>query len=228
MSMVSVQRESLSEQAARLLLDRIQAGEWEVGQKLPGETTLAPQLGVGRSTMREAIRQLAGRGILTTRQGSGVFVHAVVPVDDWDSFVIRATIASILEARIAIECEAAALAAERCTGDDLVAIRTALARRGREVVTIDARVDADMAFHRSIVTASQNELLIELFDTFAARSREAMVQMLELSGEPATQTDQLVHAEIVEAVEARDAAVARDLSRSHLEALRTAIAQHRP
>ena len=228
MSMVSVQRESLSEQAARLLLDRIQAGEWEVGQKLPGETTLAPQLGVGRSTMREAIRQLAGRGILTTRQGSGVFVHAVVPVGDWDSFVIRATIASILEARIAIECEAAALAAERCTGDDLVAIRTALARRGREVVTIDARVDADMAFHRSIVTASQNELLIELFDTFAARSREAMVQMLELSGEPATQTDQLVHAEIVEAVEARDAAVARDLSRSHLEALRTAIAQHRP
>ena len=228
MSMVSVQRESLSEQAARLLLDRIQAGEWEVGQKLPGETTLAPQLGVGRSTMREAIRQLAGRGILTTRQGSGVFVHAVVPVDDWDSFVIRATIASILEARIAIECEAAALAAERCTGDDLVAIRTALARRGREVVTIDARVDADMAFHRSIVTASQNELLIELFDTFAARSREAMVQMLELSGEPATEADQLVHAEIVEAVEARDAAVARDLSRSHLEALRTAIAQHRP
>jgi len=227
-SMVSVQRESLSEQAARLLLDRIQAGEWEVGQKLPGETTLAPQLGVGRSTMREAIRQLAGRGILTTRQGSGVFVHAVVPVDDWDSFVIRATIASILEARIAIESEAAALAAERCTGDDRLAIRTALARRGREVVTIDARVDADMAFHRSIVTASQNELLTELFDTFAARSREAMVQMLELSGEPSTQADQLVHAEIVEAVEARDAVLARDLSRSHLEALRTAIAQHRP
>lgn len=228
MSMVSVQRESLSEQAARLLLDRIQAGEWEVGQKLPGETTLAPQLGVGRSTMREAIRQLAGRGILTTRQGSGVFVHAVVPVGDWDSFVIRATIASILEARIAIECEAAALAAERRTRDDLLAIRTALARRGGEVVTIDARVDADMAFHRSIVTASQNELLTELFDTFAARSREAMVQMLELSGEPATQADQLVHAEIVEAVAAHDAVVARDLSRSHLEALRAAIAQHRP
>ncbi|MDN4642161.1 FCD domain-containing protein [Agreia sp. PsM10] len=226
--MVSVQRESLSEQAARLLLDRIQAGEWEVGQKLPGETTLAPQLGVGRSTMREAIRQLAGRGILTTRQGSGVFVHAVVPVGDWDSFVIRATIASILEARIAIECEAAALAAERRTRDDLLAIRTALARRGGEVVTIDARVDADMAFHRSIVTASQNELLTELFDTFAARSREAMVQMLELSGEPATQADQLVHAEIVEAVAAHDAVVARDLSRSHLEALRAAIAQHRP
>lgn len=228
MSMVSVQRESLSEQAARLLLDRIQAGEWEVGQKLPGETTLAPQLGVGRSTMREAIRQLAGRGILTTRQGSGVFVHAVVPVGDWDSFVIRATIASILEARIAVECEAAALAAERCTGDDLLAIRTALTRRGGEVVTVDARVDADMAFHRSIVAASQNELLTELFDTFAARSREAMVQMLELSGEPATQADQLVHAEIVEAVAAHDAVVARDLSRSHLEALRAAIAQHRP
>jgi len=227
MSMVSVQRESLSEQAARLLLDRIQAGEWKVGQKLPGETTLAPQLGVGRSTMREAIRQLAGRGIVTSRQGAGVFVHALSPIDDWDSFVVRATIASILEARVAIECEAAALAAERCTGDDLLAIRAALARRGAETDTIDDRADADMAFHRSIVTAGKNELLTELFDTFAARSREAMMQMLELSGEPATEADQLVHAEIVDAIASHDAVEARDLSRSHLEALRSAIARHR-
>jgi DNA-binding FadR family transcriptional regulator len=79
--MTTVHRESLSDQVARLLLNRIQAGEWEVGQKLPGETTLAPQVGVGRSTMREAIRQLAGQGVLVSRQGSGVFLNALAPTD---------------------------------------------------------------------------------------------------------------------------------------------------
>ncbi|MGD8195894.1 FadR/GntR family transcriptional regulator [Herbiconiux sp. P18] len=222
--MSRVHRESLSEQAARLLLDRIQAGEWEVGQKLPGETTLAPQLGVGRSTVREAIRQLAGQGVLTSRQGAGVFVDALVPVDDWDSLVTRAAIASILEARTAIECEAASLAAERRTEADLVAIRAALSRRGSERIAIGIRVDTDTAFHRSIVVASRNEVLLELFDAFAGRSRDAMVQMLELSRQPGTDDDQRVHAEIVEAITARDADAAFALSRAHLHALGDAVA----
>ncbi len=222
--MNSVHRESLAEQAARLLLDRIQSGEWAVGQKLPGETTLAPQLGVGRSTVREAIRELAGRGVLTSRQGSGVFVHALAPVDDWDALVTRATIASILEARIAIECEAAALAAERRTEHDLTVVRAALALRGAERGSIGIRVDTDTAFHRSIVVASHNDILTDLFDTFAVRSREAMVQMLELSRAPATDEDQRIHADIVDALEARDATAAKELSRSHLESLRRDIA----
>ncbi|MFL2001834.1 FadR/GntR family transcriptional regulator [Microbacterium sp. A1-JK] len=222
--MASVHRESLSDQVSRLLLERIQAGEWEVGEKLPGETTLAPQLGVGRSTMREAIRQLAGRGVLVSRQGAGVFLRALAPTDDWDSLVMRTNIVAILEARIAVECEAAALAAARRTDADLVDIRAALASRDLARDDIVERVDADTAFHRSIVAASQNALLVELFDTFAARSRDAMVQMLALSAEPATDADQRLHADIVEAIAAGDAAGASDRSRRHLTALRTGVA----
>lgn len=226
MRMTLITREPLSEQAARLLFERIQNGEWAVGQKLPGETTLAPQLGVGRSTVREAIRQLVGRGILVSRQGAGVFVHALTPADDWDSLVTRATIASILEARSAIECEAAALAAERRTDDDLRAIHVALALRDAERVEIGPRVDADTALHRSIVVASQNEVLVELFDTFAVRSRDAMVRMLELGREPGTDEDQRVHADIVDAIEARDSIAANGLSRAHLHSLRAALAHN--
>jgi DNA-binding FadR family transcriptional regulator len=222
--MTTVHRESLSDQVARLLLNRIQAGEWEVGQKLPGETTLAPQLGVGRSTMREAIRQLAGQGVLVSRQGSGVFLNALAPTDGWESLVTRTAIASILEARIAIECEAASLAALRHSSEDLVAIRAALARRDAERTAIDVRVDADTAFHRSIIAASHNEVLTELFDTFAARSRDAMIQMLELNGEPGTESDQRVHEEIVHAISSRDSTAAFDLSRTHLLALRDGVA----
>lgn len=224
--MGSVNRESLSDQVSRLLLERIQAGEWSVGDKLPGETTLAPQLGVGRSTMREAIRQLAGRGVLVSRQGAGVFLHALVPADDWDSLVMRTNIVAVLEARIAIECEAAALAATRRTDEDLGGIRAALASRDLTRTGIGARVDADTAFHRSIVVASHNPLLLELFDTFAARSREAMVQMLELSAEPATDADQRRHADIVVAIAAGDGPGASERSRRHLLELRTAVASH--
>ena len=55
--MAQVRRTPLAEQAADLLLERIRGGEWALGAKLPGESTLGPQLGVGRSTVREAIRQ---------------------------------------------------------------------------------------------------------------------------------------------------------------------------
>ncbi|TKJ99408.1 GntR family transcriptional regulator [Plantibacter flavus] len=221
--MDTVHRESLSDQVARLLLQRIQAGEWEIGQKLPGETTLAPQLGVGRSTMREAIRQLAGQGVLSTRQGSGNFLRSRTPVQDWDALVLRTAIGSVIEARIAIECEAAALAARRHTASDLAAIRAALAHRNTDRATIEGRVDADTALHRSIVAASGNEILTELFDTFAERSREAMIQMLRLSGEPGTDHDQLVHEQIVQAVADRDATAAFDRSRTHLVALRDGL-----
>ncbi|KQR19112.1 GntR family transcriptional regulator [Agreia sp. Leaf335] len=224
--MSPIQRESLSDQVARLLLARIQAGEWKIGQKLPGETTLAPQLGVGRSTVREAIRQLSGQGVLLTRQGAGVFLQAASPSADWDALVTRTNIASILEARIAIETEAATLAAERHTPDELDAIRAALALRDVDRITIEARVDTDTAFHRSVVVASHNEVLAELFDTFAERSREAMIQMLELSGEPGTDHDQLTHAQIVEAIATRDSSAASELSRTHLVALRDGLASH--
>ncbi|MGN0122640.1 FadR/GntR family transcriptional regulator, partial [Rhodococcus rhodochrous] len=99
--MTVVRREPLADQAAELLLERIRSGEWPLGAKLPGETTLAPQLGVGRSTVREAIRQLAGRGILTTRQGAGVFVTALDAPEDWTRTVARADILAVIEARIA-------------------------------------------------------------------------------------------------------------------------------
>src|SRR3954468_4997775 len=114
--MAQVHRAPLADQAADLLYARIRAGEWALGQKLPGETTLAPQLGVGRSTIREAIRQLAGRGVLATRQGAGVFVVATEVSEDWSQRVRRADILSVIEARLAIEVEASRLAAERRTG----------------------------------------------------------------------------------------------------------------
>lgn len=218
--MPPVRRESLAEQAAQLLLDRIGAGEWPLGAKLPGETSLAPQLGVGRSTVREAIRHLAGRGILATRQGAGVFVTALEASEDWESVLRRADVVSVIEARIAIETEAAALAAERRTPAELRAMRQTLAKREAERSSIEEHVDADTAFHRSVVVAAHNPILVELFDGFTPRGRQAMIDMLRIRGEFGSDADHQVHERLLDAIAAGDGPAAARLSRTHLLALK--------
>lgn len=221
--MAMVKRTPLAEQAADLLLDRIRSGEWGLGEKLPGETTLAPQLGVGRSTVREAIRQLAGRGVLITRQGSGVFVNALDAQESWDSVLRRTDITLVIEARIAIEAESAGLAAARRTPEDLRAIRQALTERAGRRTEVADHVDADTAFHRAVVAAAHNPVLLELFDGFTPRLREAMIEMLRIKKEFGSDDDHAVHERIADAIEAGDADSAAECSRTHLLALRESL-----
>lgn len=218
-----VQRHPLAAQTAQLLLGRIRDGEWPLGHRLPGETTLAAQLGVGRSTLREAIRELAGRGVLESRQGAGVFVTALDATEDWDTVLRRATIAAVIEARIAIEAEAAALAAVRRTPADLRAIRRTLAARGVEGLSVPEHVDADMTFHRAVIAAAHNDVLIQLFDAFLPRLRLAMIDMLKIAPVHSETADHDAHRELAEAIAGRDHDAAAVASRTHLSALKEAF-----
>ncbi len=224
--MAHVQRHPLAAQAAELLLERIRAGEWMLGHKLPGETTLAAQLGVGRSTVREAIRELSGRGVLESRQGAGVFVTALDVVEDWDTMLRRADIVTVLEARIAIEAEGAALAAERRTPADLRAIWRALAARAEtsSVEDLERLVDADTTFHRAVVVAAHNDVLTGMFDAFVPRLRHAMVDMLRIRALRDEPADHHAHEVLLDAVRRRDRVEAAAASRLHLTALKNALA----
>ncbi|MGW6422928.1 FadR/GntR family transcriptional regulator [Nocardia sp. NPDC055053] len=219
-----VRRQPLAAQAAELLLTRIRAGEWPLGHRLPGETALAAQLGVGRSTLREAIRELAGKGVLDSRQGAGVFVTALDVTEDWDVVLRGATIAAVIEARIAIEAEAAALAARRRTPADVRAIRRALANRRADGQTVAEHVDADMAFHRAVIVAAHNDVLTQLFDSFLPRLRLAMIDMLALRPVASEQADHAVHEQLAQAVADRNPTAAAEFSRAHLSALKEAFA----
>ncbi|MFI7667222.1 FadR/GntR family transcriptional regulator [Nocardia sp. NPDC049526] len=218
-----VRRHPLAAQAAELLLTRIRNGEWPLGHRLPGETTLAVQLGVGRSTLREAIRELAGRGVLDSRQGAGVFVTALDVTEDWDVVLRRATIAAVIEARIAIEAEAAALAAQRRTPADLRAIRRALAAREAHGESIADHVDADMAFHRAVIVAAHNDVLTQLFDSFLPRLRVAMIDMLRIRPVPSEPADHDAHIRLTDAIAHRNSSAAAEFSRRHLTALKDAF-----
>jgi DNA-binding FadR family transcriptional regulator len=224
MGVTQLKRVSLADQAADALFARIRSGEWTLGAKLPGETTLAPQLGVGRSTVREAIRQLAGRGILDSRQGSGVYVTALDAPDGWEQVLRRANIVTVIEARTAIEVEAAALAATRRTPSDLRVIRRKLEMRTVPGQSVEEHVDADMALHRTIVVAAHNEVLTELFDGFVPRVRRAMVDMLRIRPVPDPNVDQDAHAVVVDAIADRMPEAAARASRAHLDALKAGFA----
>jgi DNA-binding FadR family transcriptional regulator len=221
--MTMVRRESLAEQAADLLLARIRRGEWEIGGKLPGETTLALQLGIGRSTAREAIRILAGRGILATRQGAGVFVIATDAPEGWGAVLQRVDIVAVIEARTAIEVEAAALAAARHTPAERETLQVALDERRRHRGDVEELVDADIDFHRAIVVAAHSPILLELFDGFAPRSRQTMSDMLRLRGHHGDDDDHGTHEQMLRAIVSGDSETAARLTRAHLQALRAQL-----
>ncbi|MDH6280417.1 FadR/GntR family transcriptional regulator [Prescottella agglutinans] len=216
-------RNLLTDQVADQLRRRLQAGEWEIGSKLPGETTLAAQLGVGRSTIREALRMLAGQGMLRARQGAGVFVERTEPeFHGWEGVLQREAITAVVEVRAAIEIEAARLAALRATDADVAAMRRALELRADAADAPDREfVDADIAVHRAVVAAAHNPVLSELFETFVPRLADAMTEMIALLDlrHRDTEPNADEHAALVDAIAAGDVEGAARVSRAHLEGM---------
>ncbi|MFI5472464.1 FadR/GntR family transcriptional regulator [Streptomyces cacaoi] len=216
----AVRPSPLVEQAAEALRARIAEGYWPVGTKLPGETTLAKELGVGRSTVREALRALAGAGLVRPRQGAGVFVVATEPAEDWPTRLRRAAVTDVYEVRMAVEVHAARLAARRRTPEDVTAMQLAL--RGRRVASTgddEAFVDADIAFHAAVVAAAHNPVLTDLFMEFVPVLRKGLVDLLALTGlrvqEPNTADE--AHEALVRAVADGDPETAAAVLTAELE-----------
>lgn len=220
MPLSPVRPSPLVEQAAARLREQIAGGDWPVGTRLPGETTLAAELGVGRSTVREALRALAGAGLVRPRQGAGVFVLATEPVEDWPTRLRRAAVTDVYEVRMGVEVQAARLAARRRTPEDVTAMELALeGRRAAAAADDTAFVDADIAFHAAVVAAARNPVLADLFAQFTPVLREGLVDLLALTGLRAhdPNTADQAHEALVRAVADGDAETAAEVLRAELE-----------
>ncbi|MFE6499795.1 FadR/GntR family transcriptional regulator [Kitasatospora sp. NPDC057738] len=227
--MAALRPSPLAEQAAARLEEQIRAGQWPVGGKLPGEVALAEELGVGRSTVREALRTLAAAGMVRSRQGSGVYVTADRPTGDWAARLRRAELAHVYEVRTVVEVQAARLAADRRTGADLAALDAALAARRAAGGADDAAfVDADIALHTAVVAAAHNPVLDDLFAQFAPVLREQLVALVGLFGLRAEDPDHGydAHADLVRALHAGDPEAAGRVLAAELEATRSRLLTH--
>ncbi|MBE1585128.1 FadR/GntR family transcriptional regulator [Nonomuraea angiospora] len=224
MPLGSLRPSPLVEQATQHLREQITQGEWPVGTRLPGENALAKALGVGRSTVREALRALAGAGLVQARQGSGVFViataTATVPAEDWPARLRRAAITDVYEVRMMVETQAARMAARRRTEEDVAALEEALAARARAAAQDDAAfVDADIALHAAVVAAAGNPVLTDLFAEFAPALREGLIGLVEVLGLRAHDRNpgHDSHAELVAAVRDGDGDAAGAILQAELE-----------
>ncbi|TDD74500.1 FadR family transcriptional regulator [Actinomadura darangshiensis] len=221
----------LVEQAAQRLRDQIAGGSWPVGTKLPGETTLATELGVGRSTVREALRALAGAGLVQARQGAGVFVIATEPDEDWPARLRRASVADVYEIRAMLEVRAAELAAERRTGTDLTALDTALSARDEAFTgaAIEPFIDADIALHTAVIAAAHNPVLADLFAEFTPVLRDGLIDLVTLVDVRKSDTahGRAAHAALVEAIRTQDPAAAGEIIKTELHQTLAALLQGR-
>ncbi|WP_300013587.1 FadR/GntR family transcriptional regulator [Pseudonocardia sp.] len=205
--------ESVVQRVENALRDDLAYGRWRPGERLPSEAALARDLGVGRSSLREAIQLLSRDGLLVVRQGAGTFAAEDPPRPDTagltrdrdariDQLVRRARIVEVYQVRRALEVEAARLAAKNAGPDDVRALEKALDRRQRSVGGDTAAfVDADTEFHRCVVAITGNSLLLALFDQFREPLAHALAALVDQEPLPATADE---HAALLDAIAAGD------------------------
>lgn len=224
MKLQQLGRLPLGELAANQLRERLASGTWEIGERLPSEVELARQLGVGRSTVREAIRVLAHSGLLETRQGAGTFVLAHADGAEWEDRLREAAPLEVHELREALELQAARLAAARRTERDLERIEFTLAERDRLASGTrgEALVDADLAFHRAVVAAAHNALLDELHGSLLVAVREALLGAAG-AGERGDGRGRTAPRELLEAIRAQDGKAAAKAARRSVSATARAL-----
>ncbi|MFD4534717.1 FadR/GntR family transcriptional regulator [Kitasatospora sp. NPDC059811] len=201
---------SLSAQLVDSLRSHIEAGGWPVGTRIPPEQVLVEELGVGRSTLREAIGALVHLGLLEPRAGDGTYVRASSELQS--VMVRRASSArrdNVLELRTVLEEYASGAAALRRSEDQLHQLRELLADADAACVGEDrsAAMSVDALFHRAVVRASGNDLLIEVYDYLGTALASA------LGGLPwdatAAEEHADLHRRLVDAIEAQDESGAR-------------------
>lgn len=165
MPLVTARRTGLVDQVIDQIRQSVSLGEWPVGHRIPNETDLVEALGVGRNTVREAVRALAHAGILEVRQGDGTYVRATSEVSGALRRLGGTELRDVLQVRRGLDVEGARLAAANRTEADVAELRTLLARRAecQSNGSPDdfARIDAE--FHLAVVRSSHNVILVELY-----------------------------------------------------------------
>jgi GntR family transcriptional repressor for pyruvate dehydrogenase complex len=212
-----IERRKVYELVAERLIARIGDG-LEQGDVLPPERELMQQYAVGRSSVREALRMLESRGLIESR-GNGAFVVAVPPNPFSHGLGMmlaggQTDLLQLFEVRRMLEGEIAALAAERRTDEQLAALRRAIDEMERGLGAEESYIAADIDFHLTLAAATGNQFVLQLMHAVRDQLRAAFGTVFHVPGSPAASVAD--HREIVEAVAARDGALARERMNRHI------------
>ncbi len=178
MEFQTVKQQRLYMQVAEQIIGMIGKGAIDVGARLPSERDLAEKLGVSRPTIREAMIAMEISGVVEIRSGSGVYVTRKPGRQGSLPRELGAGPFEILEARLALEGETAALAAERIGKQGLQKLKDLLAEMARENQQESAHEDADEQFHRVIAEASENSVLLSAVEWLWTLRNESEISQM--------------------------------------------------
>ncbi|TRZ68576.1 MAG: FadR family transcriptional regulator [Comamonadaceae bacterium] len=215
---------SLAYELVEKLTADIHGGRLNAKQKLPTEADIVAAFGVSRTVVREAISKLQAAGLVETRHGIGTFVLAQTDTPffrvDSNQLSTLHDVIALLELRISIETEAAALAALRRTNENLVVMQEATRAFLSAIELGKDAISADFQFHHEIARATQNSHFADMMKSLGSQSIPR-ARLEDVTGQEPMRLAYLrrVHQEhdsILNAIEAQDVESARAAMRTHL------------
>lgn len=203
--MSQIQRKTLAQEVAERLIEEIINDHYSIGEKLPIEPELMKIYGVGRSSIREAIKILSINGILSVQQGVGTFVVSKNIQESLETQISKAEIEEVLEVRSLLDSKIAAKAAMNHTKKDLETIKLYLDLRGKLAEENQAQECylADLNFHIAIAEACGNTLLKEIYKV----ASKNILKTFEINNNNNTDSfkiSQNIHADLYNSIEKRN------------------------
>lgn len=207
--------EQVAEQIQRL----IASGALKPGDLLPPERVLAEKFGVGRSSLRDAIRTLEVSGVVESRHGAGTVIRELTT----DALVLpissvllrrREMVAELLDVRRMIEPGLAARAARNATREEIEHLEAILKRQGERIRKGEKTIEEDSAFHYGIAVAARNGVVLKVLNVLMHLLRESRARSLQVPGR--VERSFAGHQRILRAIKRRDAAGAERAVKKHL------------
>jgi GntR family transcriptional regulator, transcriptional repressor for pyruvate dehydrogenase complex len=224
----AVRKNRRYEQVAEQIQRLIARGVLKPGDRLPPERDLVAKFGVGRGSIRDAIRTLEVMGIVEPRQGHGTVVRELSA----DSLVVplasvlsqkRELVSELLDVRRMIEPGLAARAARNATAEEVAQLDDILRRQREKMARGEPSVEEDSEFHYAIAVAARNTVILRVLDVLMDLLRESRTRSLQVPGR--LERSFAGHQRVLRAIKRRDAAGAENAVRQHLKEIEEIVMQ---
>lgn len=213
-----IQKRSLVDEVIAVVRHNIQTELWKVNDKIPTEPELVQGLGVGRNTIREAIKILEYLGILEVKQGHGTFVRSKHDFSSMIHSIQQSALYEHLEVRCVLEVEIAKLAARNRDATDLLNILACLnTRAATDASDVAEFMLNDKKLHLAIAQATHNQALYATYEYFLNSSYQYTFELVTNSQLP--DPDQTIHAQLVAAIQAQSESQAAEIAKAMLDPL---------
>ncbi len=227
MAFKKISKHTASEQVIEQIVETIDSGDLKTGDQLPSEKEMSATFGVGRSSVREAVRTLVVMGYLEVFQGKGTYVKSKLPslnnISDIMEKAIKAgALFDLMETREILEFRSAQLAAERANKSQIARLKESTQQLKKSQGNIQRFIDADWEFHMAIAETTNNTVIVDVMNLLINKIHNYNAEFLASSQQISSEAIETAE-EVIEHVIAGNSQKAGSAMQKHLELIRREI-----